>query len=129
MLETLTCNAGHNFSRERVRGRKPVWCPEHRPVIATSKPVVDNDQPVMKPAVHAPMLDKDVSRAIYHSQRVSNETKNKLRYAERQIENPLREQADINLMVQVRKNAIAVAHRQMQQAGVRVDDDVLESVA
>lgn len=35
--ETLPCKAGHSFTRERTRGRKPEWCPEHRPV--TPKPV------------------------------------------------------------------------------------------
>lgn len=29
MLETLTCAAGHEWERERTRGRKPRVCPEH----------------------------------------------------------------------------------------------------
>jgi hypothetical protein len=30
MVETLECRAGHEWTRESRRGRKPVWCPEHR---------------------------------------------------------------------------------------------------
>lgn len=37
-LETLTCEAGHEWSREKKRGQKPKRCPDHQPVKATLDP-------------------------------------------------------------------------------------------
>lgn len=32
-LEVLECREGHQFTRVPNKGRKPVWCEEHRPVL------------------------------------------------------------------------------------------------
>lgn len=45
MMVTLTCLAGHEWQRPVQRGRKPVWCEEHRPVIVPS--VTDNETEVL----------------------------------------------------------------------------------
>ncbi len=31
--ETLHCEQGHDWTRPKVRGRKPSWCSEHKPVV------------------------------------------------------------------------------------------------
>ena len=31
--ETLHCSHGHTWKRPKVRGRKPLWCPKHAPII------------------------------------------------------------------------------------------------
>jgi hypothetical protein len=122
MLETLYCNAEHSFSREKVRGRKPVWCPEHRPVTVNAQfpvPVVEvEDEPTVLKPVRVPTIDHDVSKSIYEDENVDDEIKSKLRYAERQIQNTAREQADINLMTDVRRRLIIEAERQMTQSRV-----------
>jgi hypothetical protein len=40
---TLHCSAGHDWQRLSQRGRRPLWCPEHRPV--TPEPVAATAKP------------------------------------------------------------------------------------
>lgn len=41
MKEVLQCQAGHTFKRTIKRGRKPIWCPKHKPVIVAPIPSED----------------------------------------------------------------------------------------
>lgn len=115
MLETLHCLDGHDWKRERSRGRKPVWCPEHRPT-GDSKPVSRPSTPKTAPKssdgpnlVKGPQNRSDVA-FLLENEMIDPEWKRKMRYVERELDAG-REQADINLLSNTRKGLLKEAAR------------------
>lgn len=96
MNETLTCEAGHTWTRVRTRGRKPRWCPEHLPV----KPIpAVREKPAQEPveAFEPETVDEPTVPVLKHSVKdevdpllinpgVGEETKRKLRYCYNKFE-------------------------------------------
>lgn len=54
---TLHCQAGHTWERQSQRGRRPLWCPEHRPTDGAPVPVKQPDEAPEKPSM-AGVIDR-----------------------------------------------------------------------
>lgn len=71
MKETLHCEAGHKWTRDVVRGRKPQWCPDHRPAppkpaerrTEAPRPIVVDTVPAPKPQTAKPVPSVTNERA------------------------------------------------------------------
>jgi hypothetical protein len=118
--EVLRCRAGHDFARKVVRGKKPVWCPEHRPVVAVATPkarreacttIVDGETVEAPKLVTGPVERSDLT-PILVSANINPELKRKLRYIEAELDTP-REVGDINLLLKTRKELIREANRRV----------------
>lgn len=62
--QTLTCNAGHDWTRAPKRGRKPLWCPEHTPSdsVAAPKPRMPESE---RTTINTHALPKHYAQAFY----------------------------------------------------------------
>lgn len=112
MTEKLKCKAGHEWARKPSRGRKPEWCPKHKPHVRkpverlrkAPEPIVEEVKPEPAP------LRINLSKAIVDrveealtNQNVDGEIKYKLRYIQKTLHKPgNRAQADINMLVDTR---------------------------
>lgn len=81
MLETLTCSAGHQWTRESTRGRKPVSCPEHRG---------DSTPTRAKSSLAEPEIDLEVLAILSDPSPRNPELVSKLRYVDDQLSRPER---------------------------------------
>lgn len=126
MLETLRCNAGHDFTRERVRGPKPHWCPDHRPTAQVPAPgrtepqeaLPESVEPVetkVKPAYSATTIKTyvDETQEVLDHPRVNEELKTKLRYIITQMKSGRREPGDVTSLNTTRKLYMNDARRAM----------------
>jgi hypothetical protein len=120
-METLRCRAGHDFTRPLVRGKKPQWCPDHRP--QAKKPVEALLEPSESPQVPEKVEDKAVLSATLVKALVAettevlialpdgDETRRKLQYIIRQLKSGKREAGDVKMLRETRDRLISDVRR------------------
>jgi hypothetical protein len=57
MVELVCEHGGHTWLRESQRGRRPCFCPEHKPVEAPSAPRVSRSKPLSDDLEGAPRVE------------------------------------------------------------------------
>jgi hypothetical protein len=120
-METLRCRAGHDFTRPLVRGKKPAWCPDHRPQV--KKPVEALPEPLSAAPEPAPKSEQPVLSATLVKALVAettevlialpdgDETRRKLQYIIRQLKSGKREAGDVKMLRETRDRLISDVRR------------------
>lgn len=96
--QTLQCAAGHDWQRPAQRGRKPLYCPHHTPVVKSDGEI---ERPVVV-EVASYVTPEDVQSVISSGDR-SDEDVRKLSYIERQLSSGRRDSHDVNSLLYSRR--------------------------
>ncbi len=116
-IETLICRQGnHVWQREALRGRKPVFCPEHRQEIAEAANTARTEYASKTMAQKKLDLDHPVLVQILDDHYPLTELKRKLLYVIGEFERPLhaRDESGWKFLQSIFKELLREAERSIQ---------------